>query len=632
MAGRFSVEAVFRAVDRVTAPVSRMQNRVGRLTRSMGNGFDRLNRQVGRFASGVKKGALAVTAALALSTGAMANVINTGADFEQTLVAAAAKFPGEIRKGTEAFEQLEQAARKTGSATEFSASEAAGAINFLAMAGFDAESSVAALPGVVDLATAAQIDLATATDVASDSLGAFGLMTKDSAQLGKNLARVNDVIAKTTTSANTTVETLFETIKDGGPVATTAGASLETFAALAGELANAGIKGSRAGTTLKNMFLTLAAPKAGPARILQRLGIQTQDASGDMRDIVDILGDLNGALDGLGTAERSGVLEGIFGKIPIAGVNVLLASGSARLREYRGVLEGASGASSTMASVMRDTLQGRLNSLSSAVEGVKISIFRMANGPLADVIDKTTEWVRANEQLIATNVGKFLAGIISNFENIVKWAKRIGIALAVFFALATILKTLVLVMTAVNLVMAANPIVLIVLGIMALIAAIAAAIIWWDELKEAFLGLSGPVKEAIAVIMGPIDRVIGAAALIMDSWEPIKGFFSDLWSGVVGIFDAAVAKIMGVVDKVKGVASFIGDMVSSAGSSVSDFFSFGESTGPQVASPQERVARSIDEQRTTQSAEVTIRDESGRAEVTGGTLGPGLTLQNSGAF
>lgn len=598
MAGRFSVEAVFKAVDRVTAPVSRMQNRVGKMTRSMGNGFDRLNRKVGKFADGVKKGALAVTAALALSSGAMANVIGTGAEFEQTLVAAAAKFPGEIRRGTEAFEQLEQAARKTGSATEFSASEAASALNFLAMAGFDAEASVAALPGVVDLATAAQVDLATATDVASDSLGAFGLMTKDATQLGKNLARVNDVIAKTTTSANTTVESLFETIKEGGPVATTAGASLETFSALAGELANAGIKGSQAGTTLKNMFLTLSAPGSGAAKILQRLGVQTADANGDMRDIVDILGDLNGALDGLGTAERSGVLEGIFGKIPIAGVNVLLASGSDRLREYRKELEGASGASSTMASVMRDTLQGRLNSLNSAVEGVKISIFSMTSGPLADAIDKTTEWVRANEQLIATNVGEFLANIINNFEQIVDWTKKIAIGVAAFIAFNMALKAIVLTMTVINLLMAANPVVLAILAIVA------------------------------------------AAALLIAAWEPIKAFFKDLWTGVVEIFDTAVDKIMGVVDKVRGAASFISDVASSAGSSVAGFFGFGDdeeeqgvgATGPQIVSPQERVARTIDEQRTTQTAEVTIRDESGRAEVTGGTLGPGLTMQQTGAF
>jgi Phage-related minor tail protein. len=371
MSGRFSVEAVFKAVDRMTAPVTRMQNRVGRLTRSMGRGFDKLNRSVGNFTSSVKRSALAVTAAMVMSSAAMANVIGTGAQFEQTLVNAAAKFPGEIRKGTAAFQQLETAARRTGSTTEFSASQSAEALNFLAMAGFNAEASVAALPGVVDLATAAQVDLATATDVASDSLGAFGLMTKDATKLGANLARVNDVIARTTTSANTTVETLFETIKDGAPVATTAGATIETFAALAGELANAGIKGSKAGTTLKNMFLSLSAPGTGAAKILARLGVQTKDADGNMRDIVDILEDLNGSLDGLGTADRSGVLEGIFGKIPIAGVNVLLASGSDRLREYRKELEGASGASATMASVMRDTLQGRLNSLKSVVEGVK---------------------------------------------------------------------------------------------------------------------------------------------------------------------------------------------------------------------------------------------------------------------
>lgn len=621
MAGRFSVEAVFKAVDRVTAPVSRMQNRVGKLTRSMGNGFDKLNRKVGKFADGVKKGALAVTAALALSSGAMANVISTGADFEQTLVAAAAKYPGEIRRGTEAFEQLEQAARKTGSATEFSASEAAGALNFLAMAGFDAEASVAALPGVVDLATAAQVDLATATDVASDSLGAFGLMTKDATQLGKNLARVNDVIAKTTTSANTTVESLFEAIKEGGPVATTAGASLETFSALAGELANAGIKGSQAGTTLKNMFLTLSAPTAGAGKILKRLGIQTQDANGDMRDIVDILGDLNGALDGLGTAERSGVLEGIFGKIPIAGVNVLLASGSDRLREYRKELEGASGASSTMASVMRDTLQGRLNSLKSAVEGVKISIFSMTSGPLAEAIDKTTEWVRANEQLIATNVGEFLANIINNFENIVRVGRQVAGVIVAYMALTAALKVASVATLALNLVTGTlGATIALVKGAAIAYAAVmgglpkvlAAARVAMLALNVAF------AANPVGFVITAVTTFIGLAAAVITAWNPVTEFFDSLGNKL----------------------SAVGDRITGAASSVAGFFGFGDdegdqgvgATGPQVVSPQERVARTIDEQRTTQTAEVTIRDESGRAEVTGGTLGPGLALQNSGAF
>jgi len=616
MAGRFSVEAVFKAVDRVTAPVNRIQNRVSKLTRSMNRGFRRLNRNVDKFAGGVKKAALATTAALAISSAAMANVIGTGAEFEQTLVSAAAKFPGEIRRGTEAFTALEDAAKKTGATTEFTASQSAEALNFLAMAGFNAESSIAALPGVVDLATAAQVDLATATDVASDTLGAFGLATKDATQLGKNLARVNDVIAKTTTSANTTVETLFETIKDGGPVAVTAGASIETFAALAGELANAGIKGSKAGTTLKNMFLSLSAPGSGAAKILRRLGVSTKDANGDMRDIVDILGDLGGSLDGLGTADRSGVLEGIFGKIPIAGVNVLLASGSDRLREYRKELEGASGASSKMADVMRDTLQGRLNSLNSAVEGVKISIFSMTSGPLSDAVDKMTEWVRVNEQAIATNVGEVLADIINNFENIVLWVGRVAKGLAVFFALVAVLKTVGLVLTVINLIATANPIGLIVVGIIALIAVLSAA-----------------------------------AIAIMANWGPIKQFFADLWGGVVSIFDAGIAKVMSVIDKIKAAVATVTDITSGIGESIGggvfdavqgakSFFGFGGDeteqrpgpTGPQVVSPQERVARNIEEQRTTSTAEVTIKDETGRAEVTGGRLGTGLQLQPTGAF
>lgn len=569
MANRFSVEAVFKAVDKVTAPITRMQNRVGKLTRSMRNNFDKVNRSVGKFSDGIKKGALAATAALALTTGAMANVISTGAEFEQTLVSAAAKFPGEIRKGTEAYQQLEAAARKTGATTEFTATQSAQALNFLAMAGFNAEQSVSALPGVVDLATAAGVDLATATDVASDSLGAFGLMTKNTAQLSKNLARVNDVIAKTTTSANTTVETLFETIKDGAPVATSAGASLETFAALAGELANAGIKGTRAGTTLKNMFLTISAPTAGAAKIFKRLGIQTRDANGDMLDIVDVLGSLNKSLDGLGTAEKAGVLEGIFGKIPIAGVNVLLQSGSERLKEYRKQLEGASGASGEMASVMRDTLQGRLNSLMSAVEGVKISIFTMTEGPINDVIVRMTDWVRANEALIASNIGGFLSMVSENFFTIAGAIGDVAMGIGAIFALSVALKAVSAVLGIINLVMAANPI---VLGILAAVA-------------------------AVALLSGALD--------------PVLEILSSIGSGIANAF-SAVSTLGGI---------FGGDDEEGK-----------PQLAPQMVSPQERVARSIEEKRSTSTTEVTIKDDTGRAEVTSGSVGPGVKLQSSGSF
>ena len=569
MASRFSVEAVFKAVDKVTAPVTRMQNRVGKMTRSMRNNFSKLNRTVDKFGQGIKKGAIAVTAALVLTTGAMANIISTGAEFEQTLVSAAAKFPGEIRKGTEAFKQLEDAARKTGATTEFTATQSAQALNFLAMAGFNAEQSVSALPGVVDLATAANVDLATATDVATDSLGAFGLMTKDATKLGANLARVNDVIAKTTTTANTTVETLFETIKDGGPVATSAGASLETFAALAGELANAGIKGTRAGTTLKNMFLRIAAPTSSAAKIFRRLGVQTKDANGDMIDIVDVLGSLNKALKGLGTADRAGILEGIFGKIPIAGVNVLLQSGTKRLKDYRRELEAASGASSEMAAVMRDTLQGRLNALTSAIEGVKISIFGMTEDPLNDVVERMTEWVRVNEELIATNIGGFLSMVFENFGAIASAIGDVAIGIASIFALTIALKAVAAILGIINLIMLANPI---TLGIMAAVVAVGALIV---------------------------------------ALTPLGDMLSNIGSGIAKAFSA-----------VSTLGGLFGDSEDEAKLQ----------PATQMVSPQERVARSIEEKRSTSTAEVTIKDDTGRAEVTSGKMGSGVNLKPSGSF
>ena len=576
MAGRFSVEAVFKAVDRVTAPVSRMQNRVGKFTRSMNRGLTRLNRNVDKFSSGMKRAGVVVAASMFIAGGALADVIKTGAEFEQTLVNAAAKFPGEIRKGTEAFKQLEDAARKTGVTTEFTASQSANALNFLAMAGFNAEQSVAALPGVVDLATAAQIDLATASDIATDTLGAFGLATKDAAKLGINLTRVNDVMARTTTSANTTMEDLFETIKKGGAVATGAGMSIEQFSAMAGIMANSGLKASEAGSVMKNMVLRLSAPTTGAAKVLKKLKVATQDTNGDLLNMTDILGNLNDSMKDLGTAERGAILDTIFGKRAIVGVQILMQEGTQAIKNYTKELEGATGASSTMASVMRDTLQGRLNSLNSAIEGVKISIFTLSNDALNNAVDKMTLWVRANEKVIASGIGEFLVKLINNFENIVDWLKKIGIALAVFITFTTVLKTLVLTMTAVNLVMAANPIGLMVIAVAALSA-------------------------GIVVLVNKFNLLEKAAA-----------FFSD-------------------IPILSDIGSFLGQKA---------FDLFGDDgedqqgvTGPQIVSPQERTARSIEENTTVQKSEVTLKAEPGTsAEQTGGVNNSLLRLQNSGAF
>jgi TP901 family phage tail tape measure protein len=366
MPGRFSVESVFKAVDRVSAPVSRMQNRIQKFTRTTRNGVDRASRSFKNLGRDIKGAALVGAASLASLIAVMMPVVNTTAQFEQSIVNAAAKFPGLVKNGKVAEDQLiklENVARKVGGTTEFTASQSAEALNFLAMAGFSAEQAIAALPKVVDLATASQTDLATASDIATDSLGAFNLATKDPVQNSKNLQRIIDVMAKTTVTANTNMEQLMESVKQGAPVFTSAGQSLETYMALVGEMANAGIKASDSVTTMKNIITRLTGPVGKAAKILKRLGVDTKDADGNMRDVVDILEDLDKGLSGLGSADRAAAIKEIFGKIPLAGVNVLLGAGTDKLRKYRRELEMASGASAEMAKVMRNTLHGRLNAL-----------------------------------------------------------------------------------------------------------------------------------------------------------------------------------------------------------------------------------------------------------------------------
>src|SRR5699024_449046 len=157
-------------------------------------------------------------------------------------------------------------ARELGQTTQFTASQAADGMKYLAMAGLDANEIMAAMPGMLDLAVAGNLDLGTTADIASDTMAAFGLEASEA-------TRVADVLAKTATSSNTNIEMLGDTMKYVAPVARTAGMSLEETSAMAGLLANVGIKSSQAGTTMKSMLLKLANPSAKASNLLSDLGV-----------------------------------------------------------------------------------------------------------------------------------------------------------------------------------------------------------------------------------------------------------------------------------------------------------------------------------------------------------------------
>lgn len=629
MAGRFSIEAVFKAVDRVSAPVSRMQNRVGMFTRSMETGLTSASKRMDKISKSITDGAKTVAIPLAGVSLAFADIIKTGAEFEQTLVGAASKFGG-IKKGSAVFKELEAAARKAGKTTEFSATQSAEALTELAAAGFNVKTSIRALPYVIDLATAAGMDLAQATQITADSMGAFGLMTDDPIQAVKNMKRVMDVMSMTADASTLSVEQVFESFKKAGPIATAAGLNIETVASMLGVMAGAGVKAEIAGTAVQNMLLNMASPTNKAKTMMKQLGVTFKDSSGNFKDMPIIIDQLNKSMSKMTAPQKAAALEALFGREGLGGMVAVVNSGGAAFEDFRKKVDGAMGSTSNKAAMMRDTFQGSMKSLNSAIEDVKISIFAMNSGPLKEVVDRMTEWVRANGTLIASKLGNFLKMIIDNLDTIVIWVKRIGIALGVFMALTAVLRTFVLVMTAVNLVMAMNPIGLMVIAIAALIAGVIALSVWLSSLNTTTISFGEIIRKVV-------DGAAWGAAKLISAWKPVKQFFIDLWDGVTNGFKNALNTITSIVSRITGMADTVVNKVASLGGGVADFFGFGDTVATpavrprvQMVSPQERIARNIEEKRT--SAEVTITDRTGSAQIARSTMGSSLKLNQTGGF
>lgn len=635
MATKFAVETIFKAVDRVSGPLTRMTSSVNRFANTAERSLGRVNKSLKGVHGTLKSGTQDITAATAVGTAAFAKMTQTGADFEQQITNAAAKFPGEIRRGTEAFAELEAAARQVGATTEFSASQAAGAIDFLAMAGFDAQQSIGALPKIVDLATAANLDLATAADIASDALGQFNMTSEDSEQQTKNLARIMDVMSRTATTANVTVDGLFETFKEAGPVATAAGQSIETLSSLAGTLANSGIKASQAGTALRAVFGRLQAPTGQAAAVIERLGIQTRDSSGNMLDVIDILGQMGTALDGFGTSQRAEILKTVFGEEPIAAVNVLLSAGSKELGRYRGQLEQAAGSSGKLAAVMRDTTRADINGMTSALEGLTITLFGFNREGIREGLGGLTSWIRTIDQTLQSNdaLGKSIGQDV--FNAVINLGKAILVLIGAVVALkvASIATSTAIIAFKVA-------------------SAAATAATWaWNAATAAMPAVLATARAAmlafnialwanpIGVVVAAVVALVGVAALLIANWDKVTAFFVDLWEGIKGAFVSAIDGIMAVVNPFINVVNSVRSIWDKLRGTVSEPIEAEINTrqnvittaGDGVISPQEGIVRSINENKS--SAEVTLRNETNStAEVTQRSGGMNLNIMSSGAF
>lgn len=635
----FSIDAQLRAIDRLTGPVNKMQKRLNRFTRVSGLGFKRLNQATGQFSANIlKTGAAVGTGALSI---ALVDAAQKAISFEQILTNAAAKFGEGARKGTKEFEELTKAARKTGAETEFSATQAGEGLNFLAMAGFTAKQSIAALPQVVNLATASQTDLQTATDIATDTLGAFGLAVKDPVQLSKNLSRVNDVLAKTTTTSNTNMEMLFETLKKSGPIATTAGAKIETVAAMAGIMANAGTKAEVAGTTLKNVFVQLSAQTPKAAEALKKLGVATKDEEGNLRDVIDIFEDINKGIqrEKLGTAETAEVLATIFGKIPLAGVNVLLEQGAGKLRAYRKELENAGGTSDRLAARMRDTLNNSIKTLMSSIESLQITLFDLNDGAFRKFVESITTSIREidlwiqNNQKLAASIGKDIIDTLSAALQIIS----LVIAAFVGWKIITLAFTLFLIGFK-GVLLGLKGTLIIIKGI---IIALKIAQWLWNLAMSA---------NPIGAVVTAISLLIAGGALLLEYWDPISEFFIDMWAQLAEAFSSGIDFIMGLLEPFLKLARGFRGLFTKFGIFLETESKekpgeeeaptyliektgekappFAAKTPKQVVTAGSRITQMItNESSQTSQAELLIRDETNRAELGGITEIPGVKIK-----
>jgi len=744
MAGRFSVEAVFEAKDRMTRPVARMTKRIERMARNGSRSIRRLDRAFsGAHRTIARTGAVVGAAALA-ATLALTALGKSGADFEQAITNV-----GAVGLQTRAqIAPLEKMALDLGATTKFTATEAAGAMEIMARSGFSAADILAGVPGVLNAAAASGLEIAEVADHVSNALKGMGLATSDA-------TRVADVLALASSRTNSTIGTLGESLRNVASTARVLGVPLEDVVASVALLQDVGLDASVAGSAMNTMLTKLAKPPAAIAKQMKRLGLSFKDAQGNMKAFPEVLATVNTlAKKSGGSMDRVAILAdlvGLRGQKAASNLAKLFETGkveklTAELRNATGAaqemaelrmdtlqgdltllgsavdgltvalfglkggalrdvvqlttkwvsankdpeLRNATGAAQEMAELRMDTLQGDLTLLGSAVDGLTVALFGLKGGALRDVVQLTTKWVSENKGLIVSGVQDFLQGVADNMPAIVRGLKLIGGGLAVFYTWAAAAKVAA---AATWLLTAAATAPITPFGLVA--AAVSAlavvAFAFWDDIGPVVEGALASITAALSsawawlkssatavaefvvgafVVAFPGISAMAAATwnLVRESWEPATEFFGGVWDTVLDKTTRFVRQIISAFEPVtrffeqlwagisSGFDSAVGWIVDTLGALVGDVRQRGREvldgpsgafsgpqgapmSSPQVVGPQERAARAMSHTITESltfernQSEITIRDESGRAEVTRQPRnGPSLRFAESGAL
>ena len=531
--------------------------------------------------------------------GIAASVVNTQMKFQDAMAKVQALSGA---SGAE-LKKLEDTAKQMGATTIFSASECADALGYMALAGWDANESAAGLPGVLNLAAASGMELAEASDMVTDYLTAFGL---EADQAG----RMADVLSYAQAHSNTTTQQLGDAFKNCAVNAHNAGMSLEETTAILGKLADQGLKGGEAGTALNAVIRDMTQKMKDGHIQIGNTKVAVQDANGNFRKMSDIIADVTKATDGMGDAEKTAALQSTFTADSIKAMGILCNTGADDIDKFTKSLENSKGSAQKMSDMMNNTLSGSLKQLGSAWEALQLSLGD-TTGPLSLLIGMFTKFLQALNKLpgpvkqfivtlalIAATVGPTLLIIGKMMTAFLDMKKNLGMLKAAFGLLSggimsfidTAITTLYVFITDSVIpalsslwgVLMANPIILVIAGIAALVAGF--IYLWnncegfrqfwidlWDKIKNACQPAIDAIKKAFENLMPQLQGIWhGIVEFFTGIGNILKGIFSGDWDqikqGLVqcwdGIKTAAIAAWSLIGEGIKMAIQGIGDWIA----------------------------------------------------------------------
>jgi TP901 family phage tail tape measure protein len=501
---------------------------------------------------------------------ASAVVVRAGMGFEQAITnvgAVGLKTRAEIKP-------LEDLALQLGKTTEFTATQAANAMEVLARAGFNATQIMQATPAVLSAASASGLEIAEVADHVSNALKGMGLAMNQS-------GRVADVLALASARTNSTIGSLGESLKNVASTARELNIPLESVVSGVALLQDVGLEASVAGSAFNTMLTKMAAPTPKIAQQLKRLGVSFKDSFGNMKPFEVVLGEISAASNKVGgNFDKVAFLADLVGlRGQKAASNLARLFETGKLQELTKELNNARGSAEKMAKIRLDTTEGSFKLLGSAIDGVQQALFGLRSGQIKEAIDNITAFISDNQANIVEKINTAVGKLIDNFSNLLDIIKGFAVAVITIKAVTIAIGGLTMAMKALNFVMNMNP--------------------WVRFFSIMSTGFA----------VWAIDT--------MEALKPIKNFFSSLWDTITSIFPA-IGKLLGLTSTGIQLNTQGGELLAPA---------------PIAQRPTAEglglIDRVISNTQTTENF-VTIRDETGRAEMQGSNT-PFINLLPSGA-